>query len=872
VNKIGADGSISVSNLILSGSPLGTDKPKMDSLKLEFSVLVNNKSINIRSFNLNSPFLTATASGDLVDKGAKYPAGNIVMNARLDIPRLAGQIPATLRIEKGVLISKGDLTAKAEIQSVGDSLSCLANIKLADVEAKSDGRIMTLSHPVQLESKVILTADGPRIERCLLSSSFANMSGRGDLRDMQVTLNADIALALAEARKFIALGKISAAGKISSVSRIQSVSATERNITGRMTLEDLKVAGLAPSPFVMNSARAGVDMVLKTTADGAVANVSALKMFVESMPLSAKADVVRIVPGKKPESTDIQGMELKARVDVKNLFALGRGMGLVQADNDGSGMINVTANGKMQEGLFAMSPFAVDAADMKFSAKKKKISEPQISLRCSVEADAVRHKFRMTGLNIVMSAGKVDVPLVGVDDWTSKVPVISGSGNAKISLEKLASQMSDFLSLPKGSSVSGNLDGGFAINQAKNAQSISIETVINNLKIKPAAGPIIGEPVVSLTMDSDQDNISGDIIVKKFKLDSSMLALSAEGSFKDLKKEKLLLLDGLMTCDFKRIGEIVTALGGTPVEMEGKRETKFHLNTSLAESDWKKMLQKTDANTGLYLSKLKAFGMEITGLEFNASAAKGLVKTDINTKVNDGDLKIKPEINAVTEPAFLVIADNSQVLRNVKITDAMMSDLIGRVHPVLRGCVVTSGQTDLVLRKCYVPLDERLKDKINVEGEFILKNVVLVPGGFLKTLLDVSSLEVKPLSIPSEVVTFVCRNGKLEPSPLTIGNKDYKITFSGYVTLDGMVKYVAQVPVTERLVGKDAFKYLENVTVKVPIEGPVAKPVISSDAIKSATSNLVKDAAKNAIKEEGGKLLKDVLKKKGGSLLKDILK
>jgi len=176
--------------------------------------------------------------------------------------------------------------------------------------------------------------------------------------------------------------------------------------------------------------------------------------------------------------------------------------------------------------------------------------------------------------------------------------------------------------------------------------------------------------------------------------------------------------------------------------------------------------------------------------------------------------------------------------------------------------VITSGQMDLMLKNCYAPVDSKLKNKINIKGEFTLKNVMLEPGGVLKELLNVSGYKSKPVSITNEVVSFVCRDGRIESTPLKLGNRDYQLNLAGYVTLDGMMKYTAQVPVSEKMVGKDAIKYLHDVIIKVPIEGPVAKPRISVDAIKKATAGLVKDAAKNVIKEEGGKLLKEFLKRR----------
>ena len=80
-----------------------------------------------------------------------------------------------------------------------------------------------------------------------------------------------------------------------------------------------------------------------------------------------------------------------------------------------------------------------------------------------------------------------------------------------------------------------------------------------------------------------------------------------------------------------------------------------------------------------------------------------------------------------------------------------------------------------------------------------------------------------------------------------------------------MMKFVAQVPVTARMTGKKLGKYVKDVTVKVPIEGSVARPVISGDVIKVAAANFLEDAASNLIKEEGAQFLNDLFNKKKNS-------
>lgn len=855
-----AEGSVRLLRLMVSGGPLGQDKAFLDSARLDINVRRTGKTVQIRTFKLDSPVLAATAGGELLDQGLRYPSGKIALDARADLARLARELPHTLRIVKGLTVSSGNLSASADIQSSGDLMTCLLNAGVTNVEARKDGERLTLDDPVKLNAKILLAADGPRVERLDLSSAFAKVSGHGDLKDLQVTLNANIAAAMKEIRKFVDLGKLQAAGRISGEARIRAAAPAERHLSAAMTVTDLRIAGASPNPFAMESLKAKLDATARLGRTNELTDVTDIQFTVESVPLTAGVSCSRLTPGDKPGAANAQGIAIRAQGDLKHLLALGRETGLLAPGTDGSGLVNLKLSGDMQKGVLKLSPATADLARLKLTSGNKTASEPRVSIAASLEADTLGRVLTLSGLTATMSAGTVECPRLTVADWDAPTPAAEGTFTARMSLDKLAAQFASFLSLPPGTTLSGSLDGTLSIAPAKNAQVITLDALLRNLLIRPAAGASVTEPEARLSLKSEQSRASGDIAIKVLTLSSATLGLTAEGSLKDPKKDMRLTLDGTLECDFKRIGDIVTAFGKTRVDMEGKRREKFHLKTSLGAGDTAAILRSTDATASLYLARLKTYGIEVGPVTLNATAAKGLVKTDVRTKVNGGDLQIAPQINVLPETAVLTVPDQSLVLRNVNLTEDMMSELLSKISPVFRGCGIVSGQMDLLLSKTHVPLDERMKNAIRVEGRVDLKKVTLQPGGLLQELLDVTGMQVKPMTISDQPLTFVCKDGKIRPSPLTVGYGSVDITFEGTMTLDGALNYVAKVPLTEEMVGAKTFKYVKDVVIQVPIEGTVSAPSISKQATKKAIGDLARKAAENALKEEAGKKLDKILK------------
>jgi len=80
------------------------------------------------------------------------------------------------------------------------------------------------------------------------------------------------------------------------------------------------------------------------------------------------------------------------------------------------------------------------------------------------------------------------------------------------------------------------------------------------------------------------------------------------------------------------------------------------------------------------------------------------------------------------------------------------------------------------------------------------------------------------------------------------------------MTIDGTVDYVAEVPVTGKMVSQDVYKYVKDARLKVFIEGPATKPRISRKSLDETLGGLVKEAAKNLIKEKGTEMLKQLFK------------
>ena len=272
-------------------------------------------------------------------------------------------------------------------------------------------------------------------------------------------------------------------------------------------------------------------------------------------------------------------------------------------------------------------------------------------------------------------------------------------------------------------------------------------------------------------------------------------------------------------------------------------------------AQWADILSATDLDGSIAIQRLRLFGLDFHNLDMPLAIHDATARASLVTRVNDGDIRILPLVDAKPAVPLLTLAETGVVVSNVTVTDAMMSDLFGLIHPVLKHCAVASGKTSLRLDAVKVPLDKSALNTAEIRGEFTTRNLVVTPSGLLADILMATKINPGRVQVPDQTIDFVCEDGRVRPSPLEIHSGDYTMTLSGSVGLDGTLDYVADVPATLELVGERAYPYLRDTRLKLRITGTVDKPVVDRSAIEKAVGNLVRDALKNLIREQGGKLL-----------------
>jgi hypothetical protein len=78
---------------------------------------------------------------------------------------------------------------------------------------------------------------------------------------------------------------------------------------------------------------------------------------------------------------------------------------------------------------------------------------------------------------------------------------------------------------------------------------------------------------------------------------------------------------------------------------------------------------------------------------------------------------------------------------------------------------------------------------------------------------------------------------------------------------DNTLDFIAQVPLTPKIVGKDASQFLQGTTIKVPSRGTVSKPKIDQAAFQETAGDLMQQVLQKNVQQGVRNLLDNLFKK-----------
>lgn len=850
-------GNLSAENVHLSGGPLQTDNPSFDKISIEFDAQKTGSAFTIRQVALHSPLATGEASGVIDVNNSKTITGKLSIN----LAQLFAQFPATLKLNEGTKISKGQIDLNAQVNLDQSTTTFDTKASLDQLEGIAGNKKISLDKSVTLLTKGENSPAGLKLENLAIQSSFLNGQGQGDINKMQVAASADIGAALKEIKKFINVKEWESTGKLDLNLEVNTTSASLRAVAGKVAIKDfvLKQKGRVIAP--RSEVKTNLATTLRVDSELRPIEMVETSFDFQTWLGHGAVSIKNLAPPSNSTSVQISDLQFKGNVELSHLTNLLHTVDALPKDNRLAGQVNIDTHLSMKDQKLDLDETKVVVNNLLFTKAKQKANEKKIQITTRGKVDLEAKAAIFNSLDVTTTAGQITFTELLVNDWSKPKDSIKSIGTIDLDLGLLTKSLGDFLNLPPKTDIAGKAAIKIKVDlTSKENQVAQLDTTLSNLKIGIPDKPPIQEESIQLGLDLSGDLEEQNITLSKLDIISGPISLSTKGTIGPDKNERLLNTEGFITLNLKTISGYLKSIANLDLEMVGAEKKPFTFQLQSTDRQWVNFPKKTALSAAFHAESIKGFGLFIESLDIPIKLAKGRGNLSILGNVNKGKLSISPIFDFTVEQPVVSVPENSEILTNVGLTDDLSKDLLVHINPIFQGAAVSRGTVDLTMKNLNWPLDTAARKDGTFAGTLVFNEVKLKAGGLLEPLLAVMKVEGREIVLGDQPMEFVAEDEMVHCSTLSITVNEHSLLLSGAIGFDQSLDYVAQIPVTKKMVSGDVYKYLKGTFISVPIGGTVSKPVINKNVVQVALKDLILQAGKKQVADQAGKLLQNLLK------------
>jgi hypothetical protein len=559
-----------------------------------------------------------------------------------------------------------------------------------------------------------------------------------------------------------------------------------------------------------------------------------------------------------------EGVAADGQFDLKRLSGLLQAFSLMPKNRHFGGRSTVRFHGGFDSRRLLIEEVAADSAQFSYRHGEKILRMEQLGITARGEADLGKRRLNLTAIEITMPEGRLRIPRLAVGDWAAIDTALTLKADADLGLSHLQKTIGLLTGIETKTALAGAVRIDLDVTETDTRrQRVMLRSEIKDLKLQPPDGPTLAEDTVKLLVELSRNTGDETALLEQIRMDSRPVSLSASGDYSGSQpKASRFTGQGSLALDLELVEAYLRAFGYDRIAMAGKAERPFEVRIAVADGQSKPLWSETDFRGAFHADRLKAFGIEATSLDVPVRMQNGIARLDIAATVNDGRLSVSPLIDLRPEAPRVTVPEDSLVLSRARLSKAMANELLALIHPVFHGAALVEGLLDFELHRFHWPLPGESGRQPEFAGRLNLQSVSLDASGLLYAALEALKVKEREIDIGDRTIDFVCRNGRIECSPLKLTVGDTTLTLSGSMGLDKSLAYTAAIPVTEKWVGKDLYAYLDDTVIRIPIGGTLTRPSVSTSAIQE----ILGDLSRQALQKKAG----EALQKQAGDLLKKL--
>jgi hypothetical protein len=858
--KLDIKGQVSLNKLQLWGGPLGKDRPAVNRIDLELDGEIAQSALSLKQMAFQSSLANGSATASFSNQGQNRISGT----ADINLAEMFAQLPHTLKFREDTRLSEGKLIMSADIKTSDAVTTFDTSARIDKLKGVTDGKTISWNQPISVKARGQRQAQGIQLDNLSLRSSFLNGDGQGDLSNMQVTLSADLAKALGELKKFIDIKEWDGSGKLFAKLQVKETSPLINSAALNLDTRSLALSRNGRPILPKQDVKIDLATIIQRGPDLTGSEFQQPNLTIQSSMAKGKfsADSFKWNPeGKLP---DADNLSIDANFDLQQITSLLRNFNKISKNTQLAGSAHIQTSGSIKGQQLLLKSTRVDTRNFRYREGSKSIEEDRLTVQTAGKIDFNTKSLVLAPVEINGSPGDLTIPELAVSDWSNFQKDMKTQATANLDLAKLISAYGDFIQLPEKTRMSGkgtfDLDMDFS---SKQEQFLKVRADLAPFRLTSETLPSIAEDQVKLTADLKRKPKEKVLVIENIQLNSTPLSISAAGNLDQTGQGQTLDAAGSINLDLKMLSPYLEKIvGPQQITITGRGDNPFKLKMTSGGDRWTDSLKQTEFTGAIRADSIDAFGLGISATEIPIRVANESAVAKLAATANGGQLNLQPTLNLQKEPYMLSLPQDTFILKDVEITDAIAERLMSKLHPVFQGSVQAEGHVDLYMQHFSWPLDNKDRDKTTFAGTLHLKGVRINSTKLLTGLLTLVGVRGNEMDFGDLDIDFVARNGRIETSPIRLEIDGYPIELRGSVGFDKSLDYIAKLPITPKLVGNKAYTYLEGVTIDVPIRGNSSNPDIDKGTMQKASASLAEQALQKTLEKGVQNLFEQIIKKK----------
>ena len=365
---------------------------------------------------------------------------------------------------------------------------------------------------------------------------------------------------------------------------------------------------------------------------------------------------------------------------------------------------------------------------------------------------------------------------------------------------------------------------------------------------------VFAEKSANVVADAVVASDGGSVKVSKLNITSGLIDLESEADVTELPTRCVVTAKGKAALDFGAVTQLLEAEGIDEFAMTGRELREFRFTSPLA-GGLATVLSESDFSGAAFLGSFKGLGLSAGPADATIRLSKGVLKVAYEPALNGGKLRLVPEVEVGGRGGALSFPAKTRLLENVTLTQGMMDMLLVNMNPLFQGSTVLGGTVTLDLRSCRIASGMTPDKGVAVDMDVLLKQLKLEMGPSLLELLAMIKVNERVYEVDQLSVHVTIKEGRIHMDPVRMVIDKQPVTCGGWVAFDGTIKYLIEVPVTERLAGGTAGKMLKGTVIKIPVSGTVSAPRLDMGALENTLGSLIKSTVGEHAVEKVGSFL-----------------